>query len=273
MLIIDSAPIKHDFTVLLNDDSCDLAHNQQLQHVDCHRKNEQEFHLLASFLRLKVQPVLVRSKHHRCKHLQYRTLQVAEPFELVAPSIGDHIGKHYCKGPPKAAKKQNQRSNIRNHIESALDVCQELEEWNQEADQQDQVHSLHVEQHLVLVDQLREVNHTVLLLKDLRRRSLHRNEGAFNDKENQTSQVEQRAHHGFQRALRLARVVDRLDNVEHGNCDEEQDANDVEIHVCLFLRGLVDVSPELLEALAEDDLVGDAVLEKQVDVDPVVEGV
>jgi hypothetical protein len=67
--------------------------------------------------------------------LQDSALQVAESFQLVAPSIRQHISEHECKSPPKESKEQNKRANVCDHIQGALNIGEELKEWDQEADQ------------------------------------------------------------------------------------------------------------------------------------------
>ena len=151
MLFLDGAPVEHHFAVLLDDDCCHLANYKEFENVENHRQYEQELDLLACFFRFETQAVLVGREDHSGKHLQNGTFEVAEAFELVAPCIRDNIREHHCERPPKGAEQEDQVGHICDYIQGALNVCQELEEWNKEAYEQNQIHSLQVKQHLVVV--------------------------------------------------------------------------------------------------------------------------
>ena len=108
--------------------------------------------MLACLFVFKIQTILVWGEDHGGKHLQNGALQIPETFQLVPPRVRNDVGKHYGKRPPEAAKKHNQTANVRDHGQRALDVSQELEEGDEEADQQDEIHGLHVVKNLEVVD-------------------------------------------------------------------------------------------------------------------------
>lgn len=148
---LNRVPIQHHFAVLLDDDRRHLTNDQQLQDVDGHGENEKELDLLSSLFVLKVESLFVRGEDHSSQHLENCALQIAESFQLVTPRVRDHVRKHHCEGPPKASKEEDKGADVSDDIESALDVDHELEEWNEEGDEEDQVDSLHVVQRLVSV--------------------------------------------------------------------------------------------------------------------------
>ena len=153
MLLLNRVPVEHHLAVLLDNDRCHLADDQQLEHVDRHREDEQELDLLTCLLVLEVEAFFVRGQHHGSQHLQYGTLQIPEALQLVSPSIGDHVGEHDGEGPPQAPEEDDQRANVGQHGQRALYIGQELEEWDEEADEQDKVDGLDVVQHLEPCDQ------------------------------------------------------------------------------------------------------------------------
>lgn len=166
VLRFDRVPVKHDFSVLLDDDCRDLTDDQKLEHVDSHRKDEKELDLLTSLFVFEVETVLVGGKNHGSKHLEDCTLEISEAFQLVAPSIRDNVRKHNRKGPPQQTKENNERADVGNDVKRALDVRQELEEGEEESDKQNQIDGLHIVQNLVVVDQGAEVDHLLPLVQD-----------------------------------------------------------------------------------------------------------
>ena len=148
MLLLNRVPIEHHLAVLLNDNRCHLADDEELEYVDRHGEDEQELDLLAGLLVLEVKTFFVRGQHHRSQHLQHSTLQISEALKLVSPCIGDDVGEHDGKGPPQAAEEDNERANIGQHCQRALYIGQELEEWDEEAYEEDQIDSLDIVQHL-----------------------------------------------------------------------------------------------------------------------------
>lgn len=148
MLLLNRVPVEHHLAVLLNDNRCHLADDEELEYVDRHGKDEQELDLLASLLVLEVKTLFVRGQYHRSQHLQHSTLQIPEALQLVSPCIGDHVSEHDGKGPPQAAEEDDKRANIGQHCQRALYIGQELEEWDEEADEEDQIDSLDIVQHL-----------------------------------------------------------------------------------------------------------------------------
>ena len=182
----DCVPVKHNLAILFDNDSCNLANDKQFEHVNRQGQNEQEFNLLACLLVLKVESFFVRGKHHRGEHLQDRRLQVTETLQLVAPSIGDHIGEHDGESPPKTAEKHDQAANVRDNSQCALNIRQELEEWDQEDNEKDKVTGLDIVQHLETIDKRCVVNDVVRLSQDFLRRCLLVDEVKLHDEESHT---------------------------------------------------------------------------------------
>ena len=137
VLCLNCVPVEHDFAVLLDYDCCHLADYQKFENVDSQGEDEEELDLLACLFVFKIQTILIWGENHGCKHLQHGALQISEALQLIAPSVRNHVGKHDGKRPPKAAEKHNQAANVSDHGQRALDVGQELEEGDEEADEQD----------------------------------------------------------------------------------------------------------------------------------------
>ena len=162
---LNSVPIEHHFAILLNDDCRHLAHDQQFEHVDGQGQYEKELDLLSRLFVLEVEAILVGGEHHGGEHLEHGALQVAEAFELVAPGVRDHVGEHDRERPPEQPEQHDQAANVRDHRQRALDVRQELEKGNHEADKQDQIDGLDVVEKLEVIDVGGIVDDIVLVVK------------------------------------------------------------------------------------------------------------
>ena len=130
-----------------------MADDEEFEYIDRHGEDEQELDLLACFLVLEVKAFFVRGQHHRSQHLQHGALQIPEALQLVTPGIGDHVGEHDGEGPPETAEEDDEGANVGQHSQRALYIGQELEEWDEEADEQDQIDGLDIVQHLETRDQ------------------------------------------------------------------------------------------------------------------------